>query len=135
MHKNIDTTHRDVVCFLQNNDRNERRDGRMNSYCSFDFGRKDGTILTAEKFYAEHPNARVPPEEEKRMLSNLERMGLLVLQQFWERSITNIEGYYETIIFRNEETNELFFMPIEDVRVFFVKKRNRLIIYDIVVMQ
>lgn len=105
-----------------------------NDCMPFEYGRKDGTILSEEEFYSEHQDVDLTPAQKERMKQNLENQCILALKEFGNKEYIILQGFCKTFIFKDSETNELYFRPLEiDVRVFFRKITPTpiLLIYDL----
>lgn len=101
-------------------------------YMSFEYGRKDGTIQSRDEFYAEHSDIAITPVQKARLEQNVERQSLLILKEYANRDII-LEGYYETFIYKDNQTDELYLKPLYEIeiKVFFKKMMPILLIYDI----
>lgn len=101
-------------------------------YLPFEYGRKDGTILTEDEFYLEHEDIIITPAQKERMKQNLEIQCTLALKEFGNKEYIILQGFCKTFIFKDKETQELYFRPLEiDIRVFFRKLTPILLIYDL----
>lgn len=97
----------------------------------FEYGTRDGTIISEEEFFATHPEPRLTPERRERLIQNLECQGLLALKEFGSRNDIELEGFCATFIYKDPITQELYFKPIEiDIRIFFRKVTPILLLYD-----
>lgn len=104
----------------------------FNDCMPFEFGRKDGTILSEEEFFSEHQDITITPAQKERLLQNLERQCVLALKEFGTREFIILQGFCQTFIFKEEKTQELYLRPLEiDIRVFFRKVTPILLIYDL----
>lgn len=104
----------------------------LNGCWPFEYGRKDGTILTEQEFYLEHQDITITPAQKERMEQNLERQCSLALKEFGNKEYIRLQGFCKTFIFKDSETQELYLKPLEiDIRVFFRKVTPILLIYDL----
>lgn len=120
------------LCIL--NHRSDRRGtGDMPNDCMlFEYGRRDGTILSEEEFYSEHQDVTLTPTQKERLKQNLEVQCILALKEFGNKEYIILQGFCQTFIFKDAETQELYFKPLEiEVGVFFRKMTPILLIYDL----
>lgn len=100
-------------------------------YMSYEFGRKDETLQSENDFFAEHKNIRLTPIEREHLKRNLEKQCYLIAREFYNKEIEPY-GFYETFIFKDIHTNELYLMPLEiNIGVFIKKAKPIILIYDI----
>lgn len=100
-------------------------------YMSFEFGREDGTFLSENDFFAEHTNIRLTPFDREHLKQNLEKQCSLIAREFHNKEIEPY-GFYETFIFKDIHTNELYLTPLEiNIGVFIKKAITIILIYDI----
>lgn len=98
----------------------------------FEYGRRDGTILSEEEFYSEHQDVTLTPTQKERLKQNLEVQCILALKEFGNKEYIILQGFCQTFIFKDAETQELYFKPLEiEVGVFFRKMTPILLIYDL----
>ncbi len=100
-------------------------------YMSFEFGREDGTLQSENDFFAEHKNIRLTSVEREHLKRNLEKQCSLIAREFYNKEIEPY-GFYESFIFKDINTNELYLMPLEiNIGVFIKKAITIILIYDI----
>ena len=110
----------------------ERRNNKLDDCMPFEYGRRDGTILSEEEFYSEHRDIVITPTQKERLKQNLERQCILALKEFGNRDYIILQGFCRTFIYKDDETQELYLKPLEiDIRVFFRKITPILLIYDL----
>lgn len=100
-------------------------------YMSFEYGRKDGTIQSKDDFYSEHSISLTSVQKE-RLEQNLEVRCTLILKEFVDKEIV-VSGFYQTFIFKDIQTDELYLKPLEhiNIKVYFKQMTPILLIYDI----
>lgn len=104
----------------------------LNDCMPFEYGRRDGTILSEEEFYSEHQDIVFTPAQKERFKQNLERQCILVLKEYGNKDYIVWEGFCRTFIYKDDVTQELYLKPLEiDIRVFFQKITPILLIYDL----
>lgn len=84
-------------------------------YISFDFGQKDGTVLSADAFFKRHSNFKFTYNQKKRMLENIETQGILIVKKFPYESEIKITEFYQNFVFRDLHTGELYLRPLHEV--------------------
>ena len=102
-------------------------------YISFNFGRKDGTILSADDFFKIHGNIKFTNVQKRRMMENLETQGILIVKGFPNSSRIIITDFYSNFVFEEPESGELYLKPLYEtgIGVFFIKEETpKLLIYD-----
>lgn len=110
----------------------ERGNSMIADCMPFEYGRRDGTILSEEEFYSEHQDIVITPAQNERLKQNLERQCILDLKEFGNRDYIILQGFCRTFIYKDDETQELYLKPLEiDIRVFFRKITPILLIYDL----
>lgn len=62
----------------------------------FEYGRRDGTILSEEEFYSEHRDIVITPTQKERLKQNLERQCILALKEFGNRDYIIL--YYKVFV-------------------------------------
>lgn len=115
------------------------RDGVLNmsvDYTSIAFGRKDGTQISQEAFWAEHADVDLSASQRERLVANVEIEATKFLERNWRRDHEHvrIDKLCACFTFRDSETGELYFTPLYeiDVRVVFRKMEMAfLLIYDL----
>lgn len=101
-------------------------------YMSFEFGRRDGTILTEDEFFTEHEDVVITPAQKERLKQNLEVQCILILKRFANSERILLKGFYKTFIYKDNVTDEFYLKPLYeiDIKVFFKKLTPILLIYD-----
>ena len=103
-----------------------------NDCMPFEYGRRDGTILSEEEFYSEHQDVNLTLAQRERLKQNLEVQCVLALKEFGNKEFIILQGFCQKFIFKDSETHELYLKPLEiEVRVFFRKMTPILLIYDL----
>lgn len=103
-------------------------------YISFDFGCRDGTVLSADDFFGRRGDLNFTYNQKKRMLENIETQGILIVKNFPYESEIVITEFFSNFVFRDPGTGELYLRPLYEagIGVFFIKEKiPRLLIYDI----
>ena len=98
---------------------------------AFEYAERDGTIIGEEEFFRRHDDISITELQKQRLIENLEVQAVLALKEFGNRNYIRLEGFCRTFIFKDNDTQELYFKPLEiDIRVFFRKVAPILQIYD-----
>lgn len=96
-----------------------------------EYAERDGTRIDEDEFFRKHQDIKLTDNQKDRLIQNLEVQAILVLKEFGNRETIVIRGFCRTFIFKDDETQELYFKPLEiDLRVFFRKVTPILQIYD-----
>lgn len=66
----------------------------------FEYGRRDGTILSEEEFYSEHQDIVITPAQNERLKQNLERQCILALKEFGIGTILYYKVFVEHLFIR-----------------------------------
>lgn len=101
-------------------------------YMSFEYGQRDGRIITKNEFYGNCVRVSLTPEQIRRLEGNLERQCLLILQKSFGRECLP-EDFRGIPVWKNEETKEFYLKPLyeDEVRVYIKKRDTFILIYDI----
>lgn len=100
-------------------------------YIAFNFGKKDGSLLTQEEFFRQHRNIKISSLQKKQLLQNLERQCVLVLKEFSSREVIVLQDFTAKFIYQDDETQEWYLKPLEvELRVYFMKTNPVILIYD-----
>lgn len=105
-------------------------------YTSIAFGRKDGTQISQETFWAEHADIQLSTSQRERLVANVEIEAVKFLERNWKRphEHVRIDALCASFTYRDSISGELFFTPLYeiDVRVVFRKMdKAYLLIYDL----
>lgn len=97
---------------------------------SFEYGRKDGTLLSEEQFFQEHDISRLTSSQQKRLLENLEVQAFAFLKECKGKTKFNLTDFCRKFVFIESKTKEMYFKPILEIKVFFKEFPPIILIYD-----